>query len=446
MTIPVSSLLETSSALAEGRETARRLLDVARSQDRWNCVESYAPDADAAVAESDRRRSSGLAVSILDGIPFGVKSNFAVYGMPTTTGTSALAPAETRDASIVRRLRRLGAVVAFTTTMAPIALGAVTDSPLRGACLNPRDLKRTAGGSSGGSAAAVAAGLVSFAVGSDTLGSTRIPASYCGVTGLKPSWGALPRAGVTPLCPSLDTVGLIARTARDLAALWELLCKSNDGSAPLVDDTLGRAAAPMSGVRIAIPDFAGDADEVALDELHASVRHFENVGCSVQRTVPTGIDPQAARRAGLLFVESDASAIFRALTDTRPGSLPESTLSMLAFGRALPPARLHAARHVMAGLRAATGRLMAEFDYLLLPVTPNAVPPIGTDPADAANLTAWVNLAGLPALAMRPCVARTAGQRGATALSRGVQLVGRHGADAALLRLASCVEASGCRH
>jgi AtzE family amidohydrolase len=161
----------------------------------------------------------------LAGVPFAVKDLFDIAGVSTKAGSKvhAARPPATRDAMAIRRLRAAGAVLVGALNMEEYAYGFYTDNPHHGRTLNPRDLTRTAGGSSGGSAAAVAAGLVPFALGSDTNGSIRVPSSICGIFGLKPTYGRLSRAGSLLFVSSLDHVGPMGRGVGDLAAIYDVM-------------------------------------------------------------------------------------------------------------------------------------------------------------------------------------------------------------------------------
>jgi aspartyl-tRNA(Asn)/glutamyl-tRNA(Gln) amidotransferase subunit A len=157
-----------------------------------------------------------------------VKDVIDVVGMPTTAASKVLHRVPDRDAECVARLRAAGATIVGKLNTHEFAFGAITNSPHFGPCLNPWDTERMTGGSSGGSAAAVAAGLVDLAVGTDTAGSVRIPSAFCGVTGHKPSWGLVPTAGVFPTAWSLDTVGPLARTAEECRRALEVMAGGVD--------------------------------------------------------------------------------------------------------------------------------------------------------------------------------------------------------------------------
>ena len=177
-------------------------------------------EALAAARASELRYRRGTARGPLDGIPIAIKDNIWTRGVRTTAGSKFLSDfIPDRDATVVEKLRRAGAVILGKTNLHEFAYGVTTENPHYGAVRNPWDLSRVCGGSSGGSAAAVAAGLCIAALGTDTGGSVRIPSSLCGVVGLKPTFGRVSCYGTVPLAPSFDHVGPIARTVGDAALL-----------------------------------------------------------------------------------------------------------------------------------------------------------------------------------------------------------------------------------
>ncbi len=238
---------------------------------------------EAAKASAARWRA-GRPASPVDGAPMAVKDNIDMAGVVTTNGLPGGRRAEA-DASVVARLREAGAVPLGKTNLHEAAFGTTTFNPHRGMTHNPHREGWTAGGSSGGSGAAVAAGLAVAALGSDTMGSIRLPAAYCGCFGLKPTQGAVPLDGVVPLAPSLDHAGPLARTAEDALALLEVLT--------------GRPAAPEGHwhpVRLAAFDRVSlEADvEDAMPALDLPALHWPDY------------DPAAARKAALLAIEAEA--------------------------------------------------------------------------------------------------------------------------------------------
>ena len=258
----VSSLEATQQAL--GRITG------VDGQDGLNAfITITAESALVAAREADARRAQDDALGPLDGVPIALKDLFDTAGVPTTAGSPVFADrVPTEDATVVRRLAAAGAVIVGKTNMLEFAYG--YPHPDIGETANPWDCQRTAGGSSGGSAAAVAAGMAWGALGSDTGGSIRSPAAYCGVTGLKPTYGLVSCAGVVPLSWSLDHAGPIARTAEDCALLLAAIAGHDPADAasapavvsdPAVRDIIGVAreavllsaeAAPLRGLRLGV--------------------------------------------------------------------------------------------------------------------------------------------------------------------------------------------------
>jgi len=231
---------DLAARLRSGQATARELTETALAEaQRWEPVINAFATLDAAGArraadEADRELAEGHDRGPLHGIPVGVKDLIDVAGLPTGAGSRHFAGTiAERDAECVRRIRAAGAVVLGKTTTHELAFGPTGDRAATGPTRNPYAPDRMSGGSSSGSAAAVAAGVVPLALGTDTGGSVRIPAALCGVVGLKPTSGALPLDGVLPLAPSLDTVGPMARTVADCRLLWTALAGDGPVGRPL---------------------------------------------------------------------------------------------------------------------------------------------------------------------------------------------------------------------
>lgn len=229
MTARLGALAE---ALLKGTTTSRELVEASLSRIRETdgvlnaFITVDERGALAAADEADRRRAAGCPRSPFDGVPFAVKDNLQTAGLRTTCASETLADYLPRtDAETVARLRAAGFVPIGKTNMDEFAMGSVTAASAFGASHNPHDPRRTCGGSSGGSAAAVAAGVVPFALGSDTGGSVRQPAAFCGTVGVKPTYDLLPRGGMVDFAPSLDTVGLLTTCLSDAAVLLGLLTK-----------------------------------------------------------------------------------------------------------------------------------------------------------------------------------------------------------------------------
>jgi aspartyl-tRNA(Asn)/glutamyl-tRNA(Gln) amidotransferase subunit A len=350
----------------------------------------------AAAARSSERWRRGRPIGALDGIPVALKDNIDVAGLPCTAGVEAFRHrVPTLDAPAYRRLHDAGAVVLGKLNMHEAALGGTTDNRAYGRCINPLMPDHTPGGSSGGSGAAVAAGLCVAALGTDTMGSVRVPASYCGVYGYKPSHAAISTAGVVPLSFTLDTVGPLARSAADLEVLAATLLQAGD-----------RLAMPpicaWRGLRIGRPR---QLDSVDLQSAVAAA--FENLlqrlareGADIVNVDLPAWDPPRARRAGLLVTEAEGAAFWERQLGTGLGGLSGELAAMLRYPATAGLAKIIAAYELIEAVRVDCRRAFADVDLLALPTTPqtcfahNGVPPV-----NQADCTALANFARAPALA-----------------------------------------------
>src|ERR1035438_8779104 len=230
-TLENSGVAELAAAIRSGAISAvdvtRAALDrIGNSDGDLNCFTQVLPDRALAEASAvDKKIAAGEDPGPLAGVPFAAKNLFDIRGIPTLAGSiiRADAPAAQQDAAAITSLNQAGAVLVGALNMDEFAYGFTTENSHYGATHNPHDLTRVAGGSSGGSAAAVAAGLVPLTLGSDTNGSIRVPSSFCGIFGLKPTYGRLSRRGAFLFVSSLDHVGPFARSAEDLAAAYDIL-------------------------------------------------------------------------------------------------------------------------------------------------------------------------------------------------------------------------------
>jgi aspartyl-tRNA(Asn)/glutamyl-tRNA(Gln) amidotransferase subunit A len=419
------SLAQISQRLASGGlrsvDVMQAYLDrIARFDSDLRCyIAVDAAGALAAAAQSDARAIAGERLGALDGAPIAIKDNIDVAGLPTTAGVGAWrGRMATQDADCVARLKAAGAIILGKLNMHEAALGATNDNPFYGRCQNPYKPGFTPGGSSGGSGAAVAASLCAAALGTDTMGSVRIPAGYCGVFGLKPSNGALSNAGVTPLARRLDCVGPLARSVDDLKLLWAALAPQASPAA-----RIGRI------VRLREVE-ACEQERSVSKAYEGAASLLEGLGLEiVERTLP-GYDFSKVRRAGLVMAELDAADVYMPDLIRDPDGFSPGLRQFIAFGKGLSPAEIDAARLLLARAGEAIRALIQPGEALLLPVSPQA--PFRFEagaPATQADFTALANIAGLPALAL------PAGWS-PESLPIGVQLVGQAGAETALLDLA----------
>ncbi len=390
--------------------------------------------AEAARREAERAEAElfgGLDRGPMHGIPVALKDLVTTSGVRTTCGSRVRADdVPTVDAGIVRRLKEAGAISLGKTNLLEFAYGVV--HPDFGPTLNPHDTARTAGGSSGGSAAAVAAGLCCAAVGTDTGGSIRIPASYCGVAGFKPSYGLVDAEGVFPLSWSLDHVGPIARSSRDVAALLGVLT----GHSFVWGET---ADTNLKGVRLGVdPDYLErtEVQPVVLEAFHSACDVFRSAGAEiVEVRMP---DIERANSALLDILLPEASLIHEEnLLARRAGFAPE-TLTQLEQGLTISATAYLKAQRFQRALQRRFAEMFLSVDALLTPTAPWVAPAedpsvTGDEGAAEMHFTGPFNLLGLPALSI-PCGL----SRG---LPIGLQIVTAHQNDARALGLGATFEA-----
>lgn len=406
-------------------------------------------DSTAAVRTAryrDRTRLSGRPPGPLAGVPVVVKDNIAVRGMPMTCGSRALDghhPA--RDAVLVRRLRSAGAIVLGKSNLDEFAMGASTQTSAFGPTRNPRDLTRTPGGSSGGSTAAVAAGEVPLAVGTDTGGSVREPAAQCGVVGVKPSWGSVPTSGVVPFAPSLDQPGPVAATVLDTALLHQVMAgPSADFVAAAAD---GSRRVDLRGQRVGVvAEMTGPRNQSGvLSRFDDAVGLLLRLGAEVVEVAV----PSTADALGAYYVVSSYEALATLTTYARDGLLGDEAMQRLEQGRAIAAdpdeRRLAWAWGVVARLRAEVATALGQCTLLTSPTLPVTAPRLGNqldDPLAVPRTDCWTvlaNLTGIPALSLPYGVSPDDG------LPVGIQLMSGHGDDARLYRVAASVEAAAPR-
>lgn len=425
--------VEIAAAVRSGQTSAMAVLE--------QCLAGLAAEGGRLVAVTrilaDRARSEATAVDAaiaagrdpgpLAGVPYGVKDLFDVRGLPTTAGSSlyADAPAAQGDADAISRLHAAGAVLVATLNMDEFAYGFATINARHGTTRNPHDLDRLAGGSSGGSAALVAAGLLPFSLGSDTNGSIRVPASLTGIYGIKPSHGALPMGGVFPFADSFDDIGPFTLSVADMECVWDVLA--------------GTQTAASDPIRIA--RLGGrfrdnvDPDQItAMDAIAPDAPLIE---------LP---DIARARSAAFLITAAEGGRLHREALGRDAMAFDPATRDRLIAGALLPDALYDAAQAFRADYKQRIVAIMANHDVLLAPATPCAAPLIA-DPrimidgalsparADLGIHSQPISFTGLPSLSVP---LRRPGR-----LPLGLQLIGRSGGEATLFRFAATLEYKG---
>ncbi|MBT0722654.1 AtzE family amidohydrolase [Rosenbergiella collisarenosi] len=401
-----------------------------------------------AAQQLDRQRDNGGDFAALAAIPYAVKNLFDVHDEVTLAGAELFSqsPVAAEDAWAIQKLNQSGAILTGMLNMDAYAYGFTTENSHYGACRNPLETSRIAGGSSGGSAAAVAAGLVHFSLGTDTNGSIRVPASLCGVFGLKPTFGRLSRRGSHPFVASLDHIGPLARRVDDLALVYDHLqghdtqdrFQSNQ-PINLVSEQLGKRKKPL---RVAV--LGGYFTRLADGEARAITAAVAGA-LGADREVEL-VDAELARAAAFLLTASEGGSHYLNALRTSPERFEVNSRERLLAGCMLPASwpmqaqrfREHFTRQILA--------LFEQFDLLIAPATPCAAPLIGqasieiqgkTLPAKASMgmLAQPISYVGLPVC--------TAPVRTANGLSIGVQLIAAPYQEAIALEAAWQLEQAG---
>ena len=361
----------------------------------------------------DRAIAAGRDPGPLAGVTFGAKNLFDVAGLPTLAGSRINrdhAPAA-RDATLITRLEAAGAVLVGTLNMDEYAFGFTTENSHYGPTRNPHDLERTAGGSSGGSGAAVAAGLVPLALGSDTNGSIRVPASLCGVVGLKPTYGRLSRAGTFPFVASLDHVGPFARSVSDLAIAYDVM-QGADPRDPVCNPVSIEPVAPLldrdiAGLRIARA--AGYFEECADAAVHACVADAAralNVAATVE--LPMAAE---ARAAAFLVTAVEGAQLHLPSLRARANDFEPLIRDRLLANALIPASWYVQAQRLRRRYMVSLLEVFTRCDVILAPATPRTATRLGQETMTINGvetltrpgmglLTQPISFAGLPVIAV----------------------------------------------
>ena len=419
---------------------------------------------------SDTRRDAGRALGDLDGIPVLVKDNIQAVGTKTTAGSKILAGyASTYDATVVRKLRAAGAVILGKTNMDEFAMGSSTETSAYGPTHNPWNLAKIPGGSSGGSAAAVASGMCLLALGTDTGGSIRQPASLCGVTGFKPTYGRVSRYGAISIASSLDQIGPITRTAEDAKLALGVL----EGQDPL-DSTSADAkryvwVAPTSlkGVRLGVPKeyFVGGLDEEVERTVKQAMAKFESLGAELVEVslpstrhalavyyvlMPSEVSANLARYDGMRFgYSANAANLHETYLKTRGEGFGAEVRRRILIGTYALSSGYYDAYYLQA--QKVRTRMCREFaaalsgvDCLISPTSPSVAWDLGEKFDDPIAMylsdiyTVSVNVVGAPAVSI-PCGL-------AQNLPVGLQIIGRQFEDDRVLGIARLFQAATDHH
>jgi AtzE family amidohydrolase len=370
------SALEMAAQVRSGAASAIELLAdaEARIRERDPALNSFTSltleRARIEAAAVDALRAAGMPLPPLAGVPYAVKNLFDIEGEVTLAGGQVNRdnPPASADAELVRRMRAAGALLVGALNMDEHAYGFTTENTHYGATRNPHDTRRIAGGSSGGSAAAVAGGLVPLTLGSDTNGSIRVPSSLCGIFGLKPTYGRLPRTGTFPFVHSLDHLGPFAANVGDLAAAYDAL-QGPDARDPACarrpSEPVSQRRAP-DGMRVALlggwfQRWAGDAALEAVEMVAAALGASRKLDWH---------GAEAARSAAFIITGAEGGALHRARLIERYDAYEPLSRDRLVAGSLMPAAWLAHAQRVRRRAHAEALALFADADLLIAPATP----------------------------------------------------------------------------
>ncbi len=416
---------------------------------RYNCFTAVTRDRALAKARAiDADYATGRPLGPLAGVPFAVKNLFDVAGLTTLAGSriNRDLPPATHDAALVRKLDAAGAVLVGALNMDEYAYGFTTENAHYGPTRNPHDVERIAGGSSGGSAAAVAAGLVPLTLGSDTNGSIRVPASLCGVFGLKPTYGRLSRIGAFLFAASFDHLGPFARSAADLAAAYDVMQGADAADLAQIPRPLEAISESLSlgiqGLRIALAD--GYFQDNASPDARAALKLAAHA-LAVKRSV-TIPEPERARAAAFVITMAEGANLHLPNLKTRPMDFDPATRDRFLAGALVPATYVQQAQRFRSWYRRQVLRLFDEIDVILTPATPVAATRIGQTMMELNGkevvarpfmglLTQPISFIGLPA-AVAPIV-----REGTMPI--GVQIIAAPWREDLVLRVAAALEGAG---
>lgn len=446
--------LSTAEAIKSQKITALQTVNaalerIAERDKTLNCFTHIATETALKEAEEiDKKIANREETGPLCGVPFAVKNLFDIKDIPTLAGSkiNQQNPPAKSDATAVARLKAAGAILVGAQNMDEYAYGFVTENEHYGATHNPHDITRVSGGSSGGSAAAVAGGLVPITLGSDTNGSIRVPASFCGIYGLKPTYGRLSRSGVFLFSNSLDHIGPFARSVRDISAVFDSL-QGPDSTDPICtnrtpEPTLPQLNLGIENLKIAV---AGDYFRKSGEpEVFAAVEKIANA-LNVKQTISI---PEAhrARAAAFIITACEGSNLHFENLKTRPQDFDFATRDRFLAGAFIPSGWYLQAQRFRRWFQAQVREIFQNVDIILAPTTPCPAPKIGqtTMILDGEEMlvrphlglyTQPLSFIGLPVLSVP--VQRQ------NALPLGVQIIAAPYNEALILRVAAVLENMG---
>jgi aspartyl-tRNA(Asn)/glutamyl-tRNA(Gln) amidotransferase subunit A len=450
------------------KELARGFLDTAKKKDKE--IHAYLEvDEEGALAraeEVDAKIKRGEEIGELEGIPIAIKDNILAEGFRCTAGSKMLENYKAPyDATVVQKLREQGAIILGKTNLDEFAMGSSTENSAFGPTRNPHDPERVPGGSSGGSAAAVAAGMCVAAFGSDTGGSIRQPAAFCGVVGFKPTYGAVSRYGLIAMASSLDQIGPIANSVLDARIIFDVIRGKDGFDATSFDLQLTTDKLQLTNLRIGIPkEYFGEGIDVEVKEsVERAIKKYEENGAKIEEislshteygiavyqiTMASEVSANLARYDGVRYgFASLADDLLSAYRKTRQHGFGNEVRRRIMLGtHALSSGYYDAyylrAQKARALIRGDFDKAFSKIDVIMTPATPTLPFKFGEKTKDPVSMylsdvfTVSVNLAGLPAIVM-PC---DPVKKDGKNLPVGFQIIGPQGGDYMLLDTAGMYE------
>jgi aspartyl-tRNA(Asn)/glutamyl-tRNA(Gln) amidotransferase subunit A len=475
MSLNTLTISEARAKLDAGQVTSveltRTCLDAIEAIDRTThaYLETWKDQALEEAKQSDDRRAQGKLLGALDGIPLALKDNMLVQGRKVSAASKILEGyVATNDGTVVRKLKDQGAVLLGRTNMDEFAMGSSTENSAYGITHHPKDPERVPGGSSGGSAVAVAANLCLGALGSDTGGSIRQPASFCGIVGLKPTYGRVSRSGLIAMASSLDQIGPMTKTVDDAALLLEAIQGKDVLDQTTADATPFKAsdvdASSVKGKRIGLPRQAwGDGmTDVVRERVTAAVEVLKSLGAEIVDVdlpyadealavyyvlMPCEVSANLSRFDGIRYgVRAQTGSLLDTYLTSRGDGLGweprrRVLLGAYALSKGYYDAYYRKAKKVQKLIQNAYASAFTHVDALLTPTAPTTAFKIGEKIGDPLAMyledifTVGVNVAGLPGVSV-PCGDDEKG------LPVGMQLVGRAFDEATILSIAKAYESS----
>jgi len=440
------TIIDASDGIDKGKLSVAELVEATLKQieelnpefNAFNCVM-----ADEARASSKQIESGKFKGSPLCGIPIGIKDLFDIRGIPTTAGSELLKDnIPQKDSFVVEKLRSAGAIFTGKNLMDAWALGTTTENPFQGTAKNPHDPKRVAGGSSGGSALAVATGMSIAAIGTDTGGSIRVPASFCGIVGLKPTHGRVSMSGAVPLSHSMDHAGPLTKAVKDAAILLQQIAGFDPGDPASqnipIDDYLSQIDEPVDDLRILVPEnhFFNDLGDEIESKVKDAIDKFSKFDAKIEKVDLGNIEE--ILKAGTTILLSEAYEFHKERMANSPEAFSEDQIRKLEYGKSRKEADIARARDVRASWRKKLSEVLKGIAIIATPTTSVTAPRIGEmDSIRSAKLllkmTQPFSFAGVPAISV-PCGFDRKG------LPIGLQLIAAPWREKLLLQVANNFE------